>query len=558
MFKLNSISLSLQTINAQLYPDESIIIAQEGVGLYDGKDKDLNHDDGRLHLTTHRLLYLDANRPLQSSLALDLSLVRQTEYWAGFITSSAKITLLLGDPGAPVLPLSPQQLLQPPTVLDEPTPTASARTWVCRVCGMQNVSGPKCTLCGVSRDPAGSASAGPSRAATPTLRERAASAAPRTTPASIPPPSPVPVDDKDKRIACPTCTFLNHPSMSTCEVCDSALSVPIRTASAPPPRTATPAPPTSASDAAPFVRLSFRKGGEKAFYAALKTALAAKAWEVERKVKKEGDKAGVGIDAIMRGMDSEARSREGELDDAFKDLNALMAKAKEMISLARSMNERISSQPSQAEKLSGGETTLVRSSLVNLGLPAEAVTADMLRDDREYHAELAKELATVLHRKDGVLKNGLAGLDEVWCVWNRARGVALVSPKDLHLAAPFLASSFPRIFLRTFHKSGLTVLHTSRFSPPAFSARLLDAIDLRRALADSFVTAFDVERASAEREGITTLEIAQTEGVALNLAKEMVEELEMGGGDVVRDEQGGEGVRWYRNYIVAEAGREGV
>lgn len=54
------------------------------------------------------------------------------------------------------------------------------------------------------------------------------------------------------------------------------------------------------------------------------------------------------------------------------------------------------------------------------------------------------------------------------------------------------------------------------------------------------------------------MEIAQTEGVALNLAKEMVEELEMGGGDVVRDEQGGEGVRWYRNYIVAEAGREGV
>ena len=36
-------------------------------------------------------------------------------------------------------------------------------------------------------------------------------------------------------------------------------------------------------------------------------------------------------DAIMRGMDEEVRSREGELDDAFKDLNALMAKAKEMV-----------------------------------------------------------------------------------------------------------------------------------------------------------------------------------------------------------------------------------
>lgn len=31
----------------------------------------------------------------------------------------------------------------------------------------------------------------------------------------------------------------------------------------------------------------------------MKTALAAKAWEVERKVKKEGDKAGVGIGQFL-------------------------------------------------------------------------------------------------------------------------------------------------------------------------------------------------------------------------------------------------------------------
>lgn len=36
MFKLNSISLSLQTINAQLYSDETILVAQDAVGLYDG------------------------------------------------------------------------------------------------------------------------------------------------------------------------------------------------------------------------------------------------------------------------------------------------------------------------------------------------------------------------------------------------------------------------------------------------------------------------------------------------------------------------------------------
>ncbi|KAL8278678.1 hypothetical protein RQP46_008970 [Phenoliferia psychrophenolica] len=449
MFKLNAISLSLQTINAQLYPDEKILVVQDGVGLYDGKEKSPLHTNGRLHLTSHRLLYLDALAPHSSSLALPLALVRQTEFWAGFLKSSAKITLLLGEAGEAVRGATSEEEASGVREFEDEQAAGGERSWVCRVCGMRNVRGGvggKCTLCGVARDPVGSA-------------------------------------------------------------------------------------------------VPSRKGGEKPFYAALKTALVDKAWEGDSGAAKARRKEGVGIDAIMRGMDEEARSREGELDDAFKDLNALMAKAKEMITLARTMNERLSSQPSQ---LSGGETTLVRASLVNLGLPAEAVTPDMVRDEQQYHAELAKELKELLRRKDGVLKDGLAGLDEVWCVWNRARGVALVSPKDLQLTAPWLSTSAPRIFLRTFSKSGLTVLHTSRFTRSAFLARLLEQLDLRRALAESFTTAFDVERASAEREGITTLEVAQTEGVALNFAKEMLEELEMQSGDVVRDEQGGEGVRWLR------------
>ncbi|KAK4704021.1 ESCRT-II complex subunit VPS36, partial [Phenoliferia sp. Uapishka_3] len=567
MFKLNSISLSLQTINAQLYPNEKILIAQDNVGLYDGKEKSPAHTSGRLHLTTHRLLYLDALSPLTSSLSLPLSLVRQTEYWVGFINSSPKITLLLGEAGEVVKPITGTEQ---EAGYEEETEGGQDR-WVCRVCGMRNVrgGGGKCGLCGVMRDPVGGSGGGgsgnTSRSATPTLRERdrppssnSMRDAPPTSSRPSPPPPLPPFLASGQGFACPTCTFLNHPSMKSCEVCDSPLS----SAVTPPSRISTPAPSvppptlTPNPDMAPFVRLSFRKGGVKPFYAALKTALVDKAWE--DKGKKDGDiRAGVGIDAIMRGMDEEARGREGELDDAFKDLNALMAKAKEMITLAQSMNERISSQPSQAQKLSGGETTLVRSSLVNLGLPAEAVTQDMVRDEQHYHAELAKELATILRRKDGVLKDGLVGLDEVWCVWNRARGVALVSPKDLRLTAPFLSTSTPRIFLRTFSKSGLTVLHTSRFTRSAFLSRLLDTLDLRRALAESFITAFDVERSSAEREGITTLELAQSEGVALNLAKEMVEELEIEGGEIVRDDQGGEGIRWFRNHIVEEGLRMG-
>lgn len=125
---------------------------------------------------------------------------------------------------------------------------------------------------------------------------------------------------------------------------------------------------------------------------------------------------------------------------------------------------------------------------------------------------------------------------------------ALVSPKDLRLAAPHLPTyTTPRITLRCF-PSGLTILHTPRFSPSSFTSRVLSLLDLRQALSSSFLTAFDVDRPSAEREGATTLEIAQEEKMALNLAKEMLEAVESRG-ELVRDEQGDEGTRWHRNFF---------
>ena len=141
-----------------------------------------------------------------------------------------------------------------------------------------------------------------------------------------------------------------------------------------------------------------------------------------------------------------------------------MMKAKDLVQLAAELNEKLTASstttmtPTPASSMSAvaspgtqssslfSTTTLVpstepeeakfiRSSLAQLGLqmPNAAVTLDMIRDERRWIEELARELASVLQgspddiigpKSVGIMKErGIIGLDEVWGGWNRARGV---------------------------------------------------------------------------------------------------------------------------------------
>ncbi|GAA5870527.1 hypothetical protein JCM3774_003700 [Rhodotorula dairenensis] len=643
MNRFSPLDVTLETLSVLLYPDERIVTHADGVGLYDGKDKAPRYDDGRAVLTSHRIVFISSTRPHSDSAALDLAAVKQTEYWVGFLKSHPKITLVLSDSapnrsatsssdGAAAWDAAAAATVAA-AVRDKDrerlalAAAAGERAWVCRICGMRNVPsvelGLKCSLCGVARDPQdprpAASSLPPSRLGTPrstspTRRTSSFSTGTSSTTAAAPGLDP---KETGSRIACPVCTFLNHHSMATCEVCESPLfpegppasriASPVAlSTSATPSRANTPGPTTDPASAIPspsgslFVRLSFRKGGEKAFYAALKEALAKRAWDLtaaaaaaatakglgrtgtQASRKGTGDPSGpvesvnpgAGIDAIMRGMDLDSRDREDSLDDALKDLDSLMRKAKDMISLAQTINARLAPSIGTGADTTTTTTTaeerqavtLASTSLQSLGLVSAAVTSDLVSDSKQYHQELARELAEVL-RKGTVMEKhgGIVGLDEVWCLWNRARGVALVSPKDLRLAAPYLPqyslSHSAAVRLRVF-PSGLTILHTPRFSLGSFSARILELLDLRQATVASLsevevLGMAEIER--REREGVNVLEVAKAEQLSVGLSKEMMDLLEMGegvtaldrrgGGHVVRDEQGGEGTRWHRNLI---------
>ncbi|KAI9639511.1 EAP30/Vps36 family-domain-containing protein [Dioszegia hungarica] len=454
--------------------------------------------------------------------------------------------------------------------------------WSCTVCGYRNGGeDAKCGLCGVGKDRIPH-----SRGGTP-APNRTSSDRPSTPQPNV---SGGPGDGQAKggKIACPTCTFLNHGSMISCEICASPLPRTTRANGAAAPSTSAVGGSTTPGDGKlEVVRLSFRKGGEKVAYAKLKNVLSQKAWE--RQDASDGrngrDVDGgtstprvSGIDGIMQTITLDAKNRSANVSSAFADLEVLMVRAGEMVKLAQSLNEKLlssqrtnppigSAEKAQQEK----EATLIRTSLVQLGLPAPALTSDMVRSDHEYLEGLARELGALLTGHPGVKGKGreveglmvgskgrgVIGLDEVWGLWMRARGVALLSPATLISILPFIPDqTSPPIRLRTL-PSALKVLYSPTYSPPNMLARLLDLLSPGQ---DSGASISEEAPASpAMEKSLSLIEIAAYEGLAIGLAKELMEEIEklengdMGGvGGIVRDdqaEQGAGGVRWYRDIM---------
>jgi ESCRT-II complex subunit VPS36 len=122
------------------------------------------------------------------------------------------------------------------------------------------------------------------------------------------------------------------------------------------------------------------------------------------------------------------------MNDALKDLDALMVKAREMVRLAGELNDRLTAVTELNASSDGAEpetATFIRSSLAQLGLRMTdvPVTLDMARDEKRWYEQLARELAAVLQGSGAKNRAGMMGgrgiipLDEVWGGWNRARGV---------------------------------------------------------------------------------------------------------------------------------------
>ncbi|KZT58144.1 hypothetical protein CALCODRAFT_433101 [Calocera cornea HHB12733] len=496
-----------------LYQGEELHTSQPGVGLYNGSDKAPNHQNGTMHLTSHRLLYVDEADPARQSLELPLSCIRETEGYARFLRSSPKIILYLGYPEGEEPTVSNNQTVE----AEDISPSGS---WICPICSYVNPpavgdSRPNCVLCGVQKPDTRSAPPSRINSPSPNIATRPVDTATIN--------DNVLEETSNGLIPCPACTFLNHPYLSVCEICSTPLK-----SSRPPTRPASPFPDNLSAN---MIKLSFRKGGEPQFYTVLKKVLLAKGWQTPNRV--DEDRSRSGINGLLQNVKLDSEAQNEGMRASFKDLEAFMSNAKSMVEAAEALNDKLTAYerslpPGQSIDLPE-EATFIRTSLFRLGLGTTALTKDMVKDDETYFDGLAKELVNVLQvgsNGRGVMGDkGILGLDEVWAAWNRARGVALVPPDSLTTVIPRLATfASPPLTLRTF-KSGLLTLCTPQYEPRQFQIRLCSRLNKAPA---------------------TTVHIAREESISISLATELIESVEEAGA-IVRDDAANGELQWWVN-----------
>lgn len=310
------------------------------------------------------------------------------------------------------------------------------------------------------------------------------------------------------------------------------------------------------------IKFSFRAGGEKIFHERLRGALLQRKWllhsapPVPRYDGSPSTPTGsspatptfqnIGITGLERRGAELRKNNEVVIGNAFEDLAALMASAKEIIALA----ERFASQTRTTA--ADPEATALLSQL-NL-----STTKDMLSSSSSspggaslYHAELARQLAEFLTDDATAIlsrSGGIISLIDLWAMFNRARGgVELVSPADLASAAAQFERLRLPIRLRQFRSGLLVVQGRERSDERTAAAIRVWLAELRNTppVQAGREIGWDWRRWG---RGVTALETAERFGWSVGVAQEELEMAEERG--VLCREVGFEGVRFWENWFV--------
>ncbi|CAG8535339.1 6994_t:CDS:2 [Ambispora gerdemannii] len=222
-----------------LIVDERLFLVQDNAGLFDGTDKNAKYGNGKIYLTSHRIIYVDSKQPNNNSVALDLKHIKGLEYMTGLLRSSRKIILHFS--------LSNHNNTQ--------SSFSQVTTWICPACAFGNTASlARCQLCGENQPESPTQS--------PSLKNSFS-------------------QDSSIERPCHACTYMNKVTLPKCEMCGAGLTQSflddaennglsgMRLSEEV----------MRGSRTGEYVRLMFKKGGSSAFYEKLRAAMAMKVWE---------------------------------------------------------------------------------------------------------------------------------------------------------------------------------------------------------------------------------------------------------------------------------------
>jgi len=140
------------------------------------------------------------------------------------------------------------------------------------------------------------------------------------------------------------------------------------------------------------------------------------------------------------------------MNNAFSDLQSLKEKSKNMVAIAKQIKTKIS-----RKEINANEMSEIQEVMFNMGM-TDNFTSHVSKEisGKKFYQDLAKEIGTFL---DTVIESerfsGVIGLVDLFCLYNRARGTDLVSPKDLNIACVCLDQFSQKYMLKTYIRSGV-------------------------------------------------------------------------------------------------------
>ena len=152
----------------------------------------------------------------------------------------------------------------------------------------------------------------------------------------------------------------------------------------------------------------------------------------ERTLAPAARASAAGVSGAMHRRAEEERERTAALGAAFADMTALMAKAKEMVTLAEHFQRALDAKTRERSRSGGGGGDDDAASEMAEAAAAMGIKSPVTRESAGalFHQQLARQLADWL---EPVLRSrgGILPLPDVFCLFNRARGSELVSPEDV-------------------------------------------------------------------------------------------------------------------------------